>query len=359
VRLMPCAVTLFACLIAPLAWAVAPSPVVGEAHGVAHTPSAAIRDAEHSDRVRYTVWYPAQPGAKEQPVTIGPPDAPLFRVGSAAMDAPVAPGRWPLLLLSHGNGGSARMMGWFGTAMARAGYVVLAVDHPGNNGVDPMTDAGSILMWNRSDDLAAALAAVQSDPRLSAHVDAQRLGVAGYSAGGFTALVAAGARPDISRLVAFCKASPKDGVCSPQAENPGLTFERRMAAAASPELAPWVAKSNEDRRIPDVRAVFLMAPAIVQAFDPAEMSGLDATLSVVVGENDTVAAPTTNSEVIASAIPKAHLKVLPDVGHYDFLSGCTEVGRQRLGTLCEVSVDKVVTHGEAVLQARKLFDATL
>ena len=135
-----------------------------------------MRDAGHSDRVRYTVWYPAQPDAKEQPLTIGPPGAPLFQEGSSAVDAPVAPGRWPLLLVSHGNGGSARMMGWFGTALARAGYVVVALDHPGNNGVDPMTDAGSILMWNRADDLAAALAAVQADPVLSPHVDAERLG---------------------------------------------------------------------------------------------------------------------------------------------------------------------------------------
>ncbi|WP_053045395.1 alpha/beta hydrolase family protein [Xanthomonas arboricola] len=120
-------------------------------------------------------------------------------MGTAAADAAIAEGRWPVLMLSHGNGGSARMMGWFGTAMARAGYVVIAVDHPGNNGVDPMTEAGSILMWNRVDDLAAALAAVQADPALADMIDATRLGIAGYSAGGFTALVAAGARPDVQR----------------------------------------------------------------------------------------------------------------------------------------------------------------
>ena len=358
-RVMPYAVAQLSCLIAPSAWAAEPSNPDGEAHGVAHTASASIRDAGKSDHVRYTTWYPAQPGANEEPLAIGPPGSPLFEAGSSAADAAVAPGRWPLLLLSHGNGGSARMMGWFGTALARAGYVVVAVDHPGNNGIDPMTDAGSILMWNRADDLAAALASVQEDPRLAAHVDTQRLGVAGYSAGGFTALVAAGARPDMSRLIAFCETSPKDGVCSPQVENPGLTFERRMAAAATPALAPWVARSTDDRSIPSVRAVFLMAPAIIQAFDPAELSELDASVSAVVGENDAIASPATNSEVVAKADPTARLKVLPGVGHYDFLSDCTELGRQRLGTLCEVGEHKAAAHREAIKQARHLFDATL
>lgn len=358
-RVVPYTFFLLSCLFAPLSWAAAPSPAVGETHGVAHTSSAAIRDAGHSDQVRYTVWYPAQPGIQQQPLEIGPPGAPLFVAGSSAVAAPVAPGRWPLLLLSHGNGGSARMMGWFGTALAQSGYVVVAVDHPGNNGVDAMTEAGSILVWNRADDLAAALAAVQADPVLAPHVDAGRLGLVGYSAGGFTALVAAGARPDMSRLAAFCKASPKDGVCMPQAENPEMTLERRMAAAATSELAPWIAKSAEDRRIPNVRAVFLMAPAIVQAFEPGELARLEAPLSVVVGEADAIAAPASNSKVIAEANDNVRLQVLPLVGHYDFLADCTELGRERVGELCEVKADKQATHQAAIQLARSLFDSAL
>ena len=214
-----CCATLLWLWLPALVVAAPPRPV-GERHGIAHPPSAAVRDAGHHDSVRYTVWYPATTGVLETALLIGPPDAPLWEAGAAAADADIAAGRWPVLLLSHGNGGSARMMGWFGTAMARAGYVVIAVDHPGNNGMDPMTVAASILMWNRVDDLAAALTAVQADPVLAAHIDVARLGIAGYSAGGFTALVAAGARPDLQRLLAFCRAHPEDGVCVPQAENP-------------------------------------------------------------------------------------------------------------------------------------------
>jgi predicted dienelactone hydrolase len=128
------------CLLAVLVTAMAAHPVaaeVGERHLVAHDASAALRDAAHRDVVRVTVWYPAAPGATEVPLDLGP----HFIAGSAAPDAAFEDQRpRATILLSHGFGGSARLMAWFGTALARHGYVVIAVDHPGNNGIDPMTD---------------------------------------------------------------------------------------------------------------------------------------------------------------------------------------------------------------------------
>lgn len=50
------------------------------------------------------------------------------------------------MLLSHGNGGSARVMDWFGARLAHFWNLVVAVDHPGNNGVDAMTEARGVQM---------------------------------------------------------------------------------------------------------------------------------------------------------------------------------------------------------------------
>lgn len=66
------------------------SGVAGERHGTTTLASAAVRDAGHRDALRYTVWYPAQAGSRENALTIGPPDAPLFDAGRSAKDAPVA-----------------------------------------------------------------------------------------------------------------------------------------------------------------------------------------------------------------------------------------------------------------------------
>ncbi len=331
----------------------------GERHGTTTVASAAVRDAQHRNTLRYTVWYPAPADSSEVEVTIGPPGTPLFDVGRSAMDAPPAGARLPTLLLSHGNGGSARMMGWLGTALARKGYLVIAVDHPGNNGADQMTLHGSMLTWLRADDLRAALAAVQADPVLGPHVDPERLGVAGFSAGGYTALLAAGAQPDLKRLLAFCTAHPDDGVCRPQQEAATHTMEARVAAAASAELSPWMSHANDARAIPGVRAVFLLAPAIIQAFASEQLSSLRLPVSIVLGEADTVAPPQTNGAAARALIPGAELQRLADVGHYDFLAACTATGQQRLQDLCSTSVPKAKTHAQTVDAAVRFFDHSL
>jgi platelet-activating factor acetylhydrolase isoform II len=88
------------------------------------------------------VWYPADtsPG-EEKDQFIGPPDVPLFYAGRAAKDATLAPafGKFPLIALSHGTGGSAMQMAWLGTYLAARGYIVVAVNHPGNNAVTGYT----------------------------------------------------------------------------------------------------------------------------------------------------------------------------------------------------------------------------
>ncbi len=308
---------LMACIVDSAQASVDP---VGERHLVTTDTTAALRDAEHRSQVRVTVWYPATPGSKEKRIDVGPPGAPLFRVGAVSPDAPFVDGRRrPVILFSHGFGGTARMMGWFGTALARHGFVVVAVDHPGNNGIDTMTVAGALLSWDRVQDLSAALDAAKVDPVIGMHLDVSRIGVAGFSAGGFTALVSAGARVDIARFKAFCAEHPDDGVCAPQKEFT-VTMADAERAAASPELAPEVAQAASDHRIPGVRAAFAIAPAMVQALPPEGLRKIAVPVAIILGDKDPVAPADTNGLSAAHDIPGVELKVLPGVGHYDFLS---------------------------------------
>jgi hypothetical protein len=70
------------------------------------------------------VWYPAETNAGEKDRYIGPPDAPLFYAGRAAKDAVLAPvfGKYLVIALSHGTGGSAMQMAWLGTYLAARGF---------------------------------------------------------------------------------------------------------------------------------------------------------------------------------------------------------------------------------------------
>jgi len=331
---------------------------VGERHLTAVNPTAALRDADHHDTVRVTVWYPAAPDAKEVSLDIGPPGKPLFIVGSASPDAAFADDRRrPVILFSHGFGGTARMMAWFTLPIVRAGYVVIAVDHPGNNAIDKMTVGGAIMFWDRPGDLAAALKAVEADPAIAPHLDLNRLGVAGFSAGGFTAIAATGARSDPTRLQAFCQANPTDGICMPQKEF-AVSAEQALAASKSPELAPEFTLGGDDHAVPGVRAAFAIAPAIVQSFDPASLKADETPIAIILGDADPVAPPDTNGRVAARDLPHVEFKELPGVGHYDFLATCTPAGVAAV-PVCADKVPQGPTHQAAIDMALAFFAKTL
>ena len=342
-----------ACL-ATAALAAEPPPV-GERHLIASNPTAALRDADHKTDVRVTVWYPAAEGVEEKSLDLGPPNQPLFYVGATAPDARFADGkRRPVILFSHGYGGSARMMAWFTTVLAQQGYVVIAVDHPGNNGIDKMTIPGSVMFWDRAGDLQAALDKASADPVIGQHMDLRRIGVAGFSAGGFTALVAGGARVDLKRFQAFCEGHPDDGICKPQLEFP-VTLEQGLAALTTPELAAEAAHAGDDHSIRGVRAVFAIAPAIVQALDPASLSAITTPVSIILGDADPVAPPHSNGSAAARLIPRAQLKALPGVGHYDFLSTCSPSGFNKVALCQAIQQPQGPSHFEALQMALILF----
>lgn len=343
-----------------LAAAHASAEPIGEMHRVTTSKTAHLRDAEHRDQLRVTVWYPAAADAVEHPLVVGSPERPLRNVGSVALDAAFAADAtgWPVILLSHGFGGTARMMGWFGIAMARDGYIVVAVDHPGSNAVDAMTVLGATLYWDRADDLRAALEATERDQTIGRHMDLARVGVAGFSAGGFTALVAAGARVDPTHFAQFCEAHPDDGVCRPQQEF-AVTPEERATALELPEVAAELPHAGDDHAIPAVRAVFAMAPALVQALDPASLAHMQTPVHIVLGDTDTVAPPATNGLMAAKMIPRAELQRLPGVGHYDFLSSCTEAGQTVVPQCKMIPVPQADTHSAAIAAAQDFFGRNL
>ena len=331
----------------------------GERHLIASDATAALRDAEHRDTIRVTVWYPAERNAREQRIDIGPPGKPLFIVGASAPNAAFADATpKPVVLFSHGYGGTAGMMGWFGVALARAGYVVIAVDHPGNNGEDKITVPGATLFWDRVQDLRAALDAAKADPAIGPHLDLDRLGVAGFSAGGFTSLVAAGAKVDMEGLFAFCHAHPADGECVPQKEFT-LTMENMKRALQSDTLKGEAAHAGDDHTIAGVRAAFAIAPAIVPALTPKGLAAMHVPIAIILGNADPVATPENNGLVAAKLIPGTELKILPQVGHYDFLSTCTPAGVIAAPAYCGAKVPQDQTHEAAIQMAMAFFGKTL
>jgi predicted dienelactone hydrolase len=221
-----------------------------------------------------------------------------------------------------------------------------------------MTAAGAMLFWDRADDLRVALAAAKADPDIGAHIDLRRVGVAGYATGGFAALAAAGGQADFDRWITFCRAHPADGTCAPQPEFP-LALDDGLKALEAPDLAAEVAHARDDHTIPEVRAAFAIAPAIVQALTPESLGRLRAPVAIVLGDADTVVPTHTNGGAAARAIPGAEFKVLPGVGHYDFLSICTPAAMATIPLCSNLKVAQERTHQAALQMAFSFFARTL
>ena len=114
----------------------------------------------------------------------------------AKQDVPVAPGRFPVVLYSHGASGTRFISSFLTEALASYGFVVAAPDHLGDAAADRLLGGGVNQAENQrmrpadvSFVLTNVLAADAANP-VGASVDPDRVAVIGHSFGGFTALTA-------------------------------------------------------------------------------------------------------------------------------------------------------------------------
>ena len=111
-------------------------------------------------------------------------------------DCPVAGNRLPLIVVSHGRRGS--FLGHVDTAaaLADAGFVVAAINHPGDTARDSSrTDEFSVLV-ERPADMKRLTDFMLGAWKEAAVLDPKRVGLFGFSRGAYTGLVVIGGNPD-------------------------------------------------------------------------------------------------------------------------------------------------------------------
>jgi len=171
-------------------------------------------DERRGDRsLPVEIWYPATDRYAGRDVAAATRDSydliPGFPPASqdAVRDAAGRPGRFPLVVFSHGYGGHRRQSTFLCTHLASHGYVVAAVDHTGNTILDIMQavmmrqsgatppDADAVLeefIVARPADVSYTIDRVLGGAgRLECRVDPERIGAAGHSFGGWTTLAVA------------------------------------------------------------------------------------------------------------------------------------------------------------------------
>lgn len=149
------------------------------------------------------LWYPCA----EPPGTMsyGPYVLPVSK------DCPLSGEKHPLVVVSHGRGGT--FMGHHDTAeaLADADFIVAAINHPGDTRSD-MSHATELSVYvSRPADIKRLVDYMVGSSPGAPFIDASRIGFFGFSRGGYTGLAVVGANADWANATAYCGASQARG----------------------------------------------------------------------------------------------------------------------------------------------------
>jgi predicted dienelactone hydrolase len=196
-------------------------------------------------------------------------------------EAPVAEGRFPLVVVSHGNGGSHLVYRTIAAHLAKNGYVVAMLEHAGNNRNDNALEGTHENLVNRPRHVRLTMDAVSFDPMLGTCVQPDNAAIIGHSIGGYTALAVAGGTP---------------------------WSETRQRVDVVPD--------------PRVRALVLLAPATGWYLPEDSLRTVNVPILMLVAEHDSFT-PRWQAELVLNGVPdraQVTYRVVENAGHFSFLS---------------------------------------
>ncbi len=251
------------------------------------------------------LYYPTQ--APERTIPMGPFTATVAMSGKP--DDKVK----GLIVLSHGTGGSELGHGSLAEALARHGYLVAALRHPGDNWQDLSLRKTSPERYfaerprQASQVLDALLKAPEWKDRIASDARGPRAGALGHSAGGYTVLALAGAQPDVSRIATHCR--------DYQADDPIFCGIGHPTGSANPATAGGTGPSVADARI---RAVVAMAPVGV-VFGPGAFADVRVPALVYSADKDRFLVPRFHAAWVGRNLPGAKFHSVPNALHFAFM----------------------------------------
>src|SRR6516162_832114 len=220
---------------------------------------------------------------------------------SGVNNCPITGDKLPLVVISHGRGGS--FVGHHDTAeiLADAGFVTAAINHPGDTTSDMSHSDDLSVFIERPTDIKRLIDFMIGASPAASTIDPDRIGFFGFSRGGYTGLVLVGANPDWALATVFCEQSSSH-ICEQihRKEFPvqPLTHEPRIKAAVlvDPLALVFTADSLQAIKVP------------IQLW--ASERGGDGVTHHMVAAVDT-------------GLPMKHeYHVVPNSGHFAFLAPC-------------------------------------
>lgn len=318
----------------------------------------ASRTFEASPRpLEVAVWYPTEQNAQTQKVEFG-----IWKIKDAAKNAPIMQGKQlPLILFSHGYSGNQWVNTWFAEYLAERGYIVAVIRHYGNS-YRSMIPELCARPWHRPADMSFVLDQLLVHPQFKDHIDRNRIGVAGFSQGGMTALWLAGAQSDLTPEIVREQIT--------LVNNPAcrmLHFKEipsgRIDAVLDNFCPQDFAQANRSYCDERIKAIFAIAPGIDEKnimFTSSGLENISVPVHITIGEADY--ALHEQAYFFSQHIPCCTFTLIPgQVTHMTLLNEGTEEGKRTKPayTLDHPSVDRGEIHRAVAAQALDFFNAHL
>ncbi|MFJ5537589.1 alpha/beta hydrolase family protein [Vreelandella titanicae] len=234
----------------------------------------------------------------------------------------VAQGEFPLVIISHGSGGTSLGHRSIAFALVKQGFIVAMPQHPENN-YQNNSAAGTVKNWNnRPKHISSVIDALLSNPELSRHIDAEKVAVIGHSAGGYTALAVAGGKANTGHIIELCETNPmlNEPFC-------GLVKENKMKSV---EI-----QNPRDER---VKAIVLMAPVGILFQSKDSLAQVEIPTLLLRAEKDNELTEPYHSEIIARNYKDKSMltyRTVENAGHYSFITPFPEAIISELGAVAK------------------------
>lgn len=226
------------------------------------------------------VMYPTD--APEKIDKLGPYDLEVSR------NAEPQEGAFPLVILSHGSGGTPLVYRTLARHLARNGFIVGMPEHPFNNRNNNSLEGTVENLTHRPRHIRTAIDWFVGRKDFAKALKPDAVSLIGHSMGGYTILAAAGGVP-----TSFPYESP-DG----QSHRIPVTPDPRM------------------------KSLVLLAPASVWFQDPGALNAVDLPILMLVGEKDHYT-PYFHAQIILNGVPdpkRIQHRIVENAGHFSFLS---------------------------------------
>jgi predicted dienelactone hydrolase len=310
----------------------------------------------------WSAWYPTEDTAEQRAVFSEEPTQSPFLADEAIDGARLVSREetYPVVLLSHGTGGTAAGLSWLAHRLAKAGFVVIGVDHHGNTAAEPYRPEGFLCWWERARDLTVLLDHHTAAGQFAGRLDPHRIFAAGFSLGGYTILSLLGAITDITLFLDWARDKPWGN--GPR-EFPDLGEQVAPLLDVSAVFRGSWNRQSLSYKDPRIKAALLCAPApTVRGLTVESLGEIAVPVAITAVGADIEAPSQLCAEWVHEHLPNSSMDLLdPMAGHYAFLCECSVWGKTHEADICADApgVDRRCVHERAAALAIDLFSKTI